>query len=190
MTFGITMEFISSCFVFSAPSGAGKTTIVRGLAKKYPQLSISISATTRKRRDGETNGRDYIFLSREQFKSAIKRGEFLEYEEVHGEFYGTLKKSVDDLIRAGKIVLFDIDVNGAISIKKHYTKSVLFFIKPPNRAELVNRLKKRRSETDESIQKRLNRLNFEYEQAEKFDHTIINDNLNEAVKKIESIILK
>jgi len=184
------MEFISSYIVFSAPSGAGKTTIVRKLAQKHSELSISTSATTRKKREREIDGQDYVFLSREQFNKAIKDGEFLEYEEVHGEYYGTLKKTVDDMIKAGKKVLFDIDVKGAMSVKKYYSQAILFFIKPPNREELISRLKKRQSETEESIEKRLNRLNFEYDQAEKFDHIIINDNLNETIIKIENIILK
>lgn len=185
----LPMKFNSKYYVFSAPSGGGKTTIVNKLVEKYPDLSISISATTRKKRSYEVDGREYVFLSVEAFKKAINEGKFLEYEEVHGDFYGTLKESVESLVTSGKKVLFDIDVNGATSIKKNYPDAVLFFIKPPSREELINRLKDRKSETDESIQKRLNRLDFEYTQAEKFDHIIINDDLDTTINQIEQLIL-
>lgn len=183
------MKFSSSYYVFSAPSGGGKTTIVNKLAQKYPELTISISATTRKKRSYEINGREYVFLSIDAFKQAITEGNFLEYEEVHGDYYGTLKDTVEGLIKRGKKVLFDIDVNGAFSIKKNYPDAVLFFIKPPSRGELIKRLKGRKSETQESIQKRLKRLDYEYAQADKFDHIIINDNLEHAIKQIEDLIL-
>lgn len=183
------MKFNSSYYVFSAPSGGGKTTIVNKLAQKYPQLAISISATTRKKRSYEINGREYVFLNNEAFRQNIAEGKFLEYEEVHGDYYGTLKDTVEKLIRRGKKVLFDIDVNGAFSIKKNYPGAVLFFIKPPNRDELIKRLKERKSETQESIEKRLERLDYEYAQADKFDYIIINDNLDHAIKQIEDFIL-
>ncbi len=184
------MKFISSYIAFSAPSGAGKTTIVKRLASKYPQMAISISATTRPMRPGEKEGKDYFFLSDQEFREAIKAHEFLEYEEVHGYYYGTLKKSVDSLIKQGKVVLFDIDVKGALSVKHHYPQAVLIFIKPPSRAELIRRLQARRSETEEMIQKRLQRLPFEYEQAKYFDYVVVNDRLNDAVLSIENIIIK
>ena len=183
------MKFNSSYYVFSAPSGGGKTTIVNKLVQKYPELTISISATTRAKRDYEIDGREYIFMNGDDFKQAITEGKFIEYEEVHGDYYGTLKETVESLINSNKKVLFDIDVNGAISIKKNYPKAVLFFIKPPSLEELINRLKGRKSETEESIQKRLNRLEFEYTQADKFDHIIINDDLEKTINKIEDIIL-
>ena len=183
------MKFNSSYYVFSAPSGGGKTTIVNKLVQKYPELTTSISATTRAKRDYEIDGREYIFMNGDDFKQAITEGNFIEYEEVHGDYYGTLKETVEGLINSNKKVLFDIDVNGAISIKKNYPEAVLFFIKPPSLEELINRLKGRKSETKESIQRRLNRLEFEYTQADKFDHIIINDDLEKTINKIEDIIL-
>ncbi|HES59254.1 MAG: guanylate kinase [Calditrichaceae bacterium] len=183
------MKFNSSYYVFSAPSGGGKTTIVNKLAEKYSDLTISVSATTRKRRNYEVDGREYIFLSVEAFNQAIADGKFLEFEQVHGDYYGTLKETVEGLVQSGKTVLFDIDVNGAFSVKRNYPQAVLFFIKPPNQKELVKRLKGRNSETEISIQRRLNRLDYEYAQADKFDHIIINDNLEHAIEQIEDIIL-
>ena len=183
------MKFNSSYYVFAAPSGGGKTTIVNKLVEKYPELTISISATTRNKRDYEVDGREYVFLDINTFKQAIAESKFLEYEEVHGDYYGTLKESVDCIIQSGKKVLFDIDVNGAFAIKKNYPNAVLFFIKPPSQVELIKRLKGRKSETEASIQRRLNRLEYEYAQADIFDHIIINDNLDHAIQQIEELIL-
>ena len=184
------MEFKSPYIAFSAPSGAGKTTIVRILEKKYPQLVISISAATRPRRSNEIDGHDYYFMDIADFKKKIEDGSFLEYEEVHGQYYGTLIEKIEEFTALGKTVLFDIDVNGAQSVKKHYPQALLFFIKPPSKEELIRRLQLRKSETEDIIKKRLERLQYEYEQAENFDHIIINDNLEDTVKEIEKLILK
>ncbi len=182
------MKFISDYIVFSAPSGGGKTTIARTLEQKYNNLVISISATTRPRRPNEQDGVDYYFLSTEEFEEAIRRGRFLEYELVHGYYYGTLKDSVDDAVREGKTVLFDIDVNGALSIKKHYPQALLIFIKPPSKEILVERLKKRRSESEEAIHKRLQRMEYEYTMGKRFDHIVVNDDLQRVIKEIEHLI--
>ncbi len=184
------MKFKSPYIVFSAPSGGGKTTIVRILNKKYPQTVISVSATTRPMRPGEKEGVDYFFLTKEAFEKGIIQGKFLEYEQVHGNYYGTLKEVVDAHIKQGKVVLFDIDVNGALSIKKQYPNAILIFLKPPSEDVLVKRLKNRRTEDEKSIQKRLDRLPYEYKIAEKFDHIIINDDLDETIAKIEKFILQ
>jgi guanylate kinase len=184
------MQKIGSKFlVLSAPSGSGKTTIAKLLVKRHSAMSISISATTRKKRPNEENGKDYFFLSENEFKENVDNDNFVEYEEVHGDFYGTLKNRVTELSDQGKTVIFDIDVKGAITIKKKYPEAILLFIKPPSLAELKARLKKRKSETDESINKRLDRIEFEYEQAKHFDHVIINDNLNHTIEQIERLIL-
>ncbi len=184
------MKFKSPYIVFSAPSGGGKTTIVKLLKEKYPQTVISVSATTRPMRPGEKDGVDYYFLSKEAFEQKIKEGKFLEYEQVHGNYYGTLKEVVEQHVRNNKVVLFDIDVNGALSIKRHYPNAILIFIKPPNEQVLAERLKKRRTETEETIQRRLQRLPYEYEQAKKFDYIIINDDLQETLRKVEDCILE
>ncbi len=184
------MEFKSPYIAFSAPSGAGKTTIVKHLAERYPQTVISVSATTRPKRPFETDGVDYIFLSEEAFKEAIAQGKFLEYEQVHGNYYGTLLETVERFRRQNKVVLFDIDVNGALAIKKHFPEAMLIFIKPPSTEELVRRLQRRNSETEASIQKRLERLEFEYARAEEFDYIIVNDDLQSAIAEVETLILE
>ncbi len=184
------MKFKSPYIVFSAPSGGGKTTIVKMLHKKYPQTIISVSATTRPKRPGEQDGVDYYFLTREEFEQKIKEGKFLEYEEVHGNYYGTLKEVVEKHVQDNRVVLFDIDVNGALSIKKHYPNAILIFIKPPSEEVLVERLKKRRTETEESIRRRLQRLPYEYEQAKKFDYVVVNDDLEQTLKEVERIVLE
>jgi guanylate kinase len=182
-------KFGSKFLVLSAPSGGGKTTIAKMLVKRHHKMSISISATTRKKRPQEENGKDYFFLSEKEFRENVDNDNFVEYEEVHGDFYGTLKNRVTELVDQGKTVIFDIDVKGAITIKKKYPESILLFIKPPSMAELKSRLKKRKSETDEAINKRLGRIEYEYEQAKHFDHVIINDNLNHTIEQIEKLIL-
>jgi len=184
-------EFKSPYIAFSAPSGAGKTTIVKKLVEKYPQeLVISVSATTRPKRPQEKAGEDYYFLSKEEFETAIAQGRFLEYEEVHGNYYGTLIETVEAHRKRGKTVLFDIDVKGALSVKKHYPQAILIFIKPPSKEELIRRLKDRRSEDEASIQRRMQRLDFEYEQAVYFDHIVINDQLEKTIAEVERLILK
>lgn len=182
-------KFRSKYIVFSAPSGGGKTTIARMLAKRHENISISISATTRKKRPLEEEGKDYYFLSKPEFNENIQNDNFLEYEEVHGDYYGTLINRVQDLVKQGLMVIFDIDVNGALSIKKKYPEAILIFIKPPSLEELKARLKKRKSESDEAINKRLSRIEFEYKKSEAFDHIIVNDNLNRTVEEIEKLIL-
>jgi guanylate kinase len=181
-------HFGSKFLVLSAPSGGGKTTIAKMLVKRHGNMSISISATTRKKRPNEESGKDYFFLNEKEFQENIDDDNFIEYEEVHGDFYGTLKSRIADLIEQGKTVIFDIDVKGALSIKKKYPDSILIFIKPPSLEELKARLKKRKSESEEAINKRLGRIEFEYAQAKYFDHVIINDNLNHTIEQIEQII--
>jgi guanylate kinase len=181
--------FKSQYIAFSAPSGAGKTTIIKELLQKYRDLALSVSATTRPRRNYEIDGKDYFFLSMDAFQKAVEEGRFLEYEEVHGNFYGTLKDKVDALIDQGKSVLFDIDVKGALSIKKAYKSSILIFIKPPDSEALQKRLNNRKSEDEETIARRLERQNFEYEQSRFFNFTVINDDLKQAVQEIEKLII-
>jgi len=182
-------KFKSRLIAFSAPSGAGKTSLIKSLVARHKELVISISATTRKKRPREEDGRDYIFLTEEDFNKEVKAKRFLEYELVHGDYYGTLKKTVDDFLKDNKIVLFDIDVNGALGIKDAYPETLLIFIKAPNTDELIRRLKGRNSEETVIINKRLERLPFEYEQSKKFDYTIINHNFYETVNKIDELII-
>jgi guanylate kinase len=176
--------------VLSSPSGGGKTTICKALASRYPIFKISVSASTRKPRKNEVNGVDYYFLSEEEFFRRVKEQEFLEYENVHGYLYGTLKTEIKKLLEKGSSVLFDIDVKGALKIKKIFPEAILFFIRPPSLEELEKRLLKRQTDTREEILKRLQRLPEEYAMADQFDYDVINDNLEETIEKIYQIICK
>jgi len=175
--------------VVSAPSGSGKTTIAKKIMEKFPFIKFSVSATTRPKRNGEVDGRDYFFLTREEFENKIKNGELLEWEEIYGNYYGTLKSVVESALKNGEVLLFDVDVNGAISIKNKFPDdSVLIFIKPPNIETLKERLKRRKTETDEQIQKRLERVPMELEKAGYFDYIFVNDNLDDTVKSVTRAI--
>lgn len=176
--------------VFSAPSGSGKTTIVRTILSKYKELDFSVSATTRKRRENETDGKDYFFISEEEFKKKIDAQEFIEWERFYDYYYGTLKSFVDDEIDSGKSVVLEVDVNGAINIKKNYPSAVLIFIMPPSFEELKNRLINRSTETESDLKKRIERAEYEFTYKDKFDYVVINDKLEDAVKKVCEIIEK
>lgn len=174
--------------VLAASSGAGKTTIAKELVKRHKEMVISVSATTRDRRIGENNGEDYFFMSKEEFERNIAQNNFIEYEQVHGCYYGTLRQVVEKWAQEGKIVVFDIDVNGALSIKRIYPNSILIFIKAPSLKELKRRLKDRKSDSEQEMQMRLQRIDYEYEQSKKFDYIIINKELDNAISEIEIII--
>ena len=168
--------------IVSAPSGAGKTSIVKHVLNFLPELRFSTSATTRAMREGEVNGRDYHFLSVEDFKKGIQRDEFLEWEEVyHNQFYGTLKSEIRRIWDEGKVVIFDVDVKGGLNIKKFFGDNALaIFVEPPTVQELENRLRKRGTETEESLRKRVEKAEYELSFAPQFDKIILNDNLDEA----------
>jgi guanylate kinase len=177
--------------VFAAPSGAGKTTIVKHLLQKFPQqLAFSVSATTRPIRAGEMDGKDYYFIDVNDFRTKISNGDFLEYEEVYeGRLYGTLFSEIDRLTKEGKAVLFDIDVVGATNIKKKFGNSALLvFVKPPTIEALVERLKNRLTETEEEIQKRTAKMEYELSFETQFDKTLINDKLETAFIDAENIV--
>lgn len=175
--------------VITAPSGAGKTTIAKHLLASYPMLDFSVSATTRPRRPDEVHGRDYYFLSEEQFRQRIANHSFVEWEEVYqGTLYGTLKDEVESLWKAGKDVLFDVDVKGAISLKKQYgEKALTIFIKPPSLEILLTRLRSRATETQDKIEERIKKAQLEMQFESYFDETVINDNLPEALQQVMAI---
>jgi guanylate kinase len=176
-------------FVLSAPSGAGKSTIAREIMRLFPSIKFSVSATTRARRQKEMEGRDYFFLTHEQFKSRIEAGDLIEWEEVFGNYYGTLKSQVDAAIAAGHHMIFDIDVKGGLSIKRIYGDlAVLIFIKPPGMDVLRERLERRGSDDAAGIETRLARANWELEQAPGFDYVVVNDDLKRSVPEVASII--
>lgn len=178
----------SLLIVLSSPSGGGKTTICKALAARHPELKISISATTRRPRKSEVNGTDYYFISEKEFFERVKKQEFIEFENVHGYYYGTLKAEVEKLLKDGYSVLFDIDVNGALKIKKIFPQAILIFIRPPSLEELKRRLQNRKTDNPQEIEKRLKRLPEEYDKAKQFDYDVINDNLEETIQKIYQII--
>ncbi len=149
--------------VLSAPSGSGKTTIAKEIMKRFPQIGFSVSATTRAKRADEVDGRDYFFLTKEEFKRRVDAGEFVEWEELYGDFYGTLKVEVDRAIDNGRDLLFDVDVKGGLSIKRHYPAALLIFIRPPSTDALKDRLVKRQTEDPETLRKRLARVQMELE---------------------------
>ncbi|WP_246147054.1 guanylate kinase [Seonamhaeicola marinus] len=179
--------------VFSAPSGSGKTTIVRHLlGKEQLNLEFSISATSREKRGTEEDGKDYYFLSAEEFKSKIKNEEFLEWEEVYRDnFYGTLKTEVERIWALGKHVIFDIDVSGGLRIKRKFPEETLaIFVKPPSIDELKIRLKKRKTESAEKISMRVAKASAELATAPLFDEIVVNDNLESAFKDAEALVSK
>ncbi len=177
--------------IFSAPSGSGKTTIAQVLMRRLPGLlGLSISATSRAPRTQEQEGADYYFLTPEEFRRRVDAGHFLEYEEVYEDtFYGTLKSEVDRLHREGKNVLFDIDVMGGTRLKACFgDRARSFFIMAPSRADLEARLRGRGTESEEQIRKRLAKADWEMKHRSKFDHVIVNDDLNRAVNEMKGII--
>lgn len=178
---------MNKLLIFTAPSGAGKTTIVRHLLSKFPNLAFSVSATNRSRREHEIDGKDYYFLSTDEFLRRHAAGEFLEFEEVYDhQYYGTLRSELERLWSLGKIVVFDVDVKGATNIKKAYPKeSLAVFVKPPSKEALLERLQLRRTETEESLRKRIARATEELEYEKTFDTIVINDILANALQDAE-----
>lgn len=185
-------NFLGKIIVFTAPSGAGKTTIVRHILHSFESVAFSVSATTRKPRDYEKNGTHYYFLSDKEFHKKIDDDAFVEYEEVYpGLFYGTLKKELQRLWSEGKHVIFDIDVHGAIEIKEIYgNRALTIFIEPPSIQVLQERLRQRGTEDEVSIQKRIAKFSKEMEFLDKFDYRLINDDLEIAFQEAEKIVMK
>ncbi len=177
--------------IFTSPSGAGKTTLVRHLLSKYKDcLGFSVSATTRKRREGEQEGVHYYFMSSEMFLEYIRDHQFIESEEVYpGLYYGTLKSEIDRLKKLGKNLVLDIDVKGALNVKNLYQDKVLaVFVKPPSPEILVERLKHRGTESADELKKRIERMNFELSHEDYFDAIIVNDALEDALREAERLV--
>jgi guanylate kinase len=177
-------------FVFSAPSGSGKTTIVKEVLNSFPNFVFSISATTRKKRPNEKDGVDYFFITEKEFLERIEKNEFVEWEKFYDYYYGTLKSQIDDNIKNGRHTVFEVDVKGAISIKKYYPEAVLIFIAPPSIEELKQRLIKRNTETEEDLKKRIERAEMELNFKDKFDYVVSNSDLEFAKKEVKKIIEK
>lgn len=176
--------------IFSAPSGSGKTTIVHELLKHFDCFEFSISATSRKPRGQEQDGKDYYFLSNEEFKACVERGEFVEWEEVYqGTCYGTLKREMERIWSKDHTILFDVDVMGGISLKRLFGMDACsVFVMPPSMEELERRLRGRGTDSEEVILKRIAKAEFEISKAPEFDHVVINDKLEDAVTEVINII--
>ncbi len=176
--------------VISAPSGGGKTTVIRRvLASGNGNFKYSISATTRRIRAGEVDGQDYYFLSLEGFKDKKEQGEFVEWAEVHGNYYATPRKPIEKWLNKGKTVFLDLDVNGGLEVKKYFNDSaLLIFIKPPSVESLVQRLRGRKTETQHEIDKRLKRVPEEIHKSQRYDYQILNEDLDNTKTEILEII--
>lgn len=183
---------MGKAILFSAPSGCGKTTIIGKLMQYFDCFDFSISATSRKPRGQERDGHDYYFLSREEFMRRVDKGDFLEWEEVYqGTCYGTLKSEISRIWDAGRVIVFDVDVNGGNNIKRHFGADALsIFVMPPSLEVLEQRLRSRGTDSEEAIVKRLARSAEELKQAPQFDVTIVNDDLQRAVAEARTVIEK
>jgi len=177
-------------FIFSAPSGAGKSTLVKHLMKQDLGLEFSISATSRKPREGEADGRDYYFITPEKFRRMIKEDAFIEWEEVYpDQFYGTLYSEVELIWKRGRHAIFDIDVLGGLNLKKKYgERACAIFIQAPSQEVLEQRLRSRGTDDEASLKRRLGKTTFEMSHASQFDHIVINDSLEEALAEAEKIV--
>jgi len=176
-------------FVVSAPSGTGKTTLCGMLLAEFRDVKFSVSCTTRPPRKGETEGREYHFVSRETFLEMVKRGEFLEWAEVYGNLYGTPKEPVMQALREGKDILLEIDTEGAMQVKRNFPDAVLIFIAPPSIKELERRLKSRGTDSEQAIRERLSKAVKEMESARHYDYILVNDKLRVAYEKLRAIVI-
>jgi guanylate kinase len=180
--------------VFCGPSGSGKSTLLKRLMAEFPMaFAFSVSHTTRKPRPGEENGREYHFVTIDEIKRGIDAGEFLEHAQFSGNFYGTSKRAVENVLSSGRICALDIDIQGVINLKKTDLNPIYCFVKPPSLESLEKRLRERGTETDDSLKKRLDtaKVELEYEKNEPnaFDYVIVNDNLDQAYEKLKAILM-
>jgi len=175
-------------FVISAPSGAGKSTLCKMLLERFPDIRFSVSHTTRKPRSGETDGKDYYFITKDEFVKGTESGRWAEWAEVHGNFYGTSAEFLDKSLNAGNDILLDIDVQGTLQILRQYPESITIFILPPSIEILRDRLKSRSTDTPEVIASRLSNAEKEMAQKDRYRHIIVNDSLPETAGELISII--
>ncbi len=175
-------------FVLSAPSGAGKTTLRRAVLARFPEIAYSVSTTTRSPRPGEVSGRDYVFITREEFEAGIREGRWAEWAQVHGNYYGTSARTLREAAEAGTDVLLDIDVQGARQIRRMFPESVTVFIMPPSFEVLAQRLTARGTESPAAIQLRLRNARQEMEERHWYRHVVVNDELATAVEELSAII--
>ena len=177
-------------FVISGCSGVGKGTVINEFMKRNKDFILSVSCTTRKPRQGEVDGVNYFFITKEQFEKNIQDDKFLEYAQFADNYYGTKKKYINEKFGEGFNIILEIETNGALQVKEKMPEAVLIFIAPPSIEELEKRLRGRHTEDEETIQKRLAQVKIELERSQKYDYIIINDNIERAVEEIESIVAK
>ncbi len=185
-------SILAKAIIFSAPSGSGKTTIVKFLLDKIPSLGFSISACTRDKRESiEKSRKDYYFLTTEEFKKKIEKEDFIEWEEVYpGKFYGTLNSEIKRLWEEGKQVIFDVDVKGGVNLKEHFgNKALAVFVKPPSLEILEQRLSARKTETEDSLSQRISKAKSEMKFECKFDVTLVNDDLKGSLLRAEKLVI-
>ena len=175
-------------FVISGSSGVGKGTVIKEFLRRHPDVRLSISCTTRGKREGEEHGVNDFFLTQDEFKNCIANDEFLEWAEFSGNHYGTKKAFVEECLNNGENLILEIDTKGALNVKNIMPEAELIFIAPPSIKELEARLRGRHTETEEAIQKRLASIKLEMENSKKFDHKVVNDTVENAVKQLEDII--
>ena len=184
------MKKNGNIIVIAAPSGTGKTTIIKAILELVPEVVYSISATTRKKRYNEVDGKDYFFIDEETFKQKIDNHQFVEWEKVYDYYYGTPKFFVEKIIWEGKSILLEVDVKGALAIKNVYPEANLIYILPPSLEELEKRLRERKTESETDFQKRIERAKMELSLKDKFDYFIVNNNLNTAILEAKEVIEK
>jgi len=177
-------------FVVSAPSGTGKTTLVKNILRSFPEMAFSISSTTRKKRENENDGIDYHFITEKEFLKKIDENDFIEWEKFYDYYYGTPKRFIEERINSGINVLMEVDVKGALRIKAIYPDAILIYISPPSFEVLVERLKNRKTEDENDLIKRIERAKMELSHKDKFDYLIVNKDLNIAVSELKSLIKK
>lgn len=184
-----TNENRGNLIILSGPSAVGKGTVLRALLEEYDDVCYSVSATTRKPRKGEVNGVHYFFMSQDKFKESIENNEFIEWAKVHNNYYGTPRNYVEDTLKSGKDVILEIDIQGARQVADSFSEGVFVFLAPPSMEELKSRIYKRGTETEDVIQTRMSNATKELEEIDRYDYLIINDEVENAVNKLKSIII-
>lgn len=175
--------------ILSGPSAVGKGTVIEALMEEYQDVSYSTSVTTRLPRPEEEDGEDYFFVSKKRFNEMVENDEFIEWAKVHGNYYGTPKSYVEDTLAEGQDVILEIDIQGAVQVKKKYKEGVFVFLAPPSLKELKSRIHKRGTDSQKAIEVRMENATQEMEKAEDYDYIIVNDEVTKAVKKLKSIII-
>lgn len=181
---------MTKLIVISGSSGVGKGTVIKSFLQRHPEFKLSISCTTRSKREGESEGVNYFFLSPDDFKKGVSNGDFLEWAEFSGNFYGTKRSFVEGCLLKGENIILEIDTKGALNVKNLFPEAVLIFIAPPSFEELEQRLRGRHTESEDAIQKRLASIKSEIENSKHYDYVVLNDTVDNAVNELEKIILK